>query len=84
MLSAQQKSKLKWHCRRGMLELDLIFEHFLKNHLDLMTDAEYDLFETFLIHPDPDLYTWLMGYDKPTDQESIDCVVLIRSYDTIQ
>ncbi|MDP3704692.1 MAG: succinate dehydrogenase assembly factor 2 [Legionellaceae bacterium] len=83
MLLEQQKSKLIWHCRRGMLELDLILGRFLECHLDVMTEAEYESLETFLTYPDPDLYTWLMGYGKPTDQGSMDCVTLIQSYDTI-
>jgi len=84
MLSAQKKSKLTWHCRRGMLELDLILGRFLENHLETMTDVEFDLIETFLTHADPDLYAWLMGYDVPSDQASLDCVTLIRSHHRIQ
>ena len=83
MLSEQQKSKLKWHCRRGMLELDIILGRFLESHLDVMTNVEYDMLNTFLTYPDPDLYTWLMGYGKPDDQGSVACVALIQSYDKI-
>jgi antitoxin CptB len=84
MISDIKKSKLKWHCRRGMLELDLFFQKFLKNHLDTMTEQEFDAFETFLKNPDPDLYAWLMGYEQPTDQESLKIVATIQSNNKFQ
>ncbi|MDP3561475.1 MAG: succinate dehydrogenase assembly factor 2 [Legionellaceae bacterium] len=83
MLSEQKKSKLKWHCRRGMLELDLIFGRFLERRLNSMTEADYDGFERFLSHSDPDLYAWLMGYDVPSDLESKQFVTLIHTINNI-
>ncbi|MDF1757046.1 MAG: succinate dehydrogenase assembly factor 2 [Legionellaceae bacterium] len=79
MLSDIKKAKVKWHCRRGMLELDLFFEKFLANHLNSMTDDECDKFELFLQNPDPDLYAWFMGYEKPTDKLSLHFVDIIQS-----
>ncbi len=79
MLSVQKKSKLSWRCRRGMLELDLLFDRFLSKKLDLITDDEYSRLELFLSHPDPDLYAWLMGYEVPPDDETLYCVKLIQS-----
>ena len=32
-----EKEKLKWKCRRGLLELDLVLERYLKQHPE---DAE--------------------------------------------
>lgn len=79
----KKKSKLQWHCRRGMLELDLILGKFLKHHLDRITENEIDVFERFLTNADPDLYAWLMGYESPIDKESMDCVAVIQSYHLI-
>ncbi|MCW8879543.1 MAG: succinate dehydrogenase assembly factor 2 [Kangiellaceae bacterium] len=56
--------KLQWQCRRGMLELDVILIPFLDKHfssLDLQSQAQ---FEELLTQPDPDLYTWIMGYGE--------------------
>jgi hypothetical protein len=33
----QHKSKIRWRCRRGMLELDLFLERFLETHLESMS-----------------------------------------------
>lgn len=79
MLSEIKKSQIKWHCRRGMLELDLFFTKFIENYLDKMTDADGDSFDQFLKTPDPTLYAWFMGYEIPEDEESIRFVEIIRS-----
>ena len=34
MLSPIEKSRLKWACRRGMLELDVIFMPFLEHEFE--------------------------------------------------
>lgn len=73
------KSKIKWHCRRGMLELDLFFDNFIKYHLDKMTDADCELFDEFLKTPDPVLYAWFMGNLVPEDKESLKFVEIVRS-----
>ena len=80
MHNAQRKAKIIWHCRRGMLELDLIFERFIKQ-LDAMNDVQLTTFENLLEYPDPDLYAWLMGYEKPAQKELIDMVTFIRLHD---
>ena len=77
MISPQQKAKLTWQCRRGMLELDLIFGRFLSERFDTLTDDQVSSFERLLNHQDPDLYAWLMGYDEPLDKESADFVAFI-------
>ncbi len=79
----QRKAKINWNCRRGMLELDLIFERFLK-HLNTLSDEQLTAFEHLLNHPDPDLYAWLMGYEEPEDREMVEIVEFIRLHDNIR
>lgn len=57
----QEKIKrLRWQCRRGMLELDLILVAFLdKNYLNLSASYQ-DLFEQLLTYSDQDLYHYLI------------------------
>lgn len=61
MKNVQEKLKrLRWQCRRGMLELDLILLAFLeKAYLDLST-ADQKLFERLLTYSDQDLYCYLI------------------------
>ena len=81
MLTPQKKAKLTWHCRRGMLELDLIFQRFLTHHVDKLNDLQLEWFERLLTAQDPDLYAWLMGYEAPIDKELRDIVAFIQLHD---
>ena len=82
MIQVPSKEKLKWNCRRGMLELDLILSRFLTTQLDHLTTHERIVFERLLSAPDPDIYAWLMGYETPEDTEVLSLVALIRIYGT--
>lgn len=83
-LSPERKAKINWHCRRGMLELDLIFERFVRQQLDLLSAEQLITLETLLAQPDPDLYAWLMGYEKPEQKDLADLVTFIRLHDNAQ
>ncbi|MCU4675930.1 succinate dehydrogenase assembly factor 2 [Catenovulum sp. 2E275] len=62
-------SRLKWACRRGMLELDVILMPFVENHYSELTEAEQVTFQRLLNADDPDLYAWFMGHQACTDLE---------------
>ncbi|WP_176695311.1 succinate dehydrogenase assembly factor 2 [Legionella massiliensis] len=81
-MNSLRKAKLLWHCRRGMLELDLILLRFAENNLDSMTEAQIDAFEELLSCIDPELYNWLMGYSTPTDKELVEIVEFITAKDS--
>ena len=56
----EKRQRLRWQCRRGMLELDLILQDFFdKNYLTLVPDDQ-DLFERLLTYPDQELYSYLI------------------------
>lgn len=75
--------RVHWRARRGMLELDIILERFLAEDVARLSDAELDTLERLLECPDPDLYTWLMGYASPTDMEFFKLVEHIRHNDSV-
>ena len=79
-----RKAKLIWRCRRGMLELDLLFQWFIAQSLEQLTPEEMDSFELLLTAPDPDLYRWLMGSGVPENKELHHIIALIRSRSQIQ
>lgn len=74
------KTKLRWRCRRGMLELDLILNQFLDEQADSLSEREEALFQALLESPDPDLYAWLMGYQEPESEELEEIVYKIRGH----
>ena len=51
---------IRWQCRRGMLELDFIFERFLNTRYAALSDEKKILFERLLKEDDPVLFDWLI------------------------
>lgn len=84
MINPTRKAKLKWHCRRGMLELDLILNRFVENHLDKLSDTQLEVFEELLHCTDPELFSWLMGYERPIDKELGEIVEYIKLQDNFR
>jgi len=66
--------RVRWKCRRGMLELDQLLLGFFDHcYADLSTD-ERACFNELLTYPDPLLWQWLTGQTKP-DLESMQLLV---------
>ena len=71
-------NRLKWQCRRGMLELDVILIPFLAEHFEGLNTTLQSAFVELLKEADPDLYTWIMGFGQCDKTELIDIIQLIR------
>ena len=69
MFTKQRLSRLKWACRRGMLELDVLFMPFVDEAFDDLDDAQKEVFERLLTCDDPDLFAWFMGHQKCEEPE---------------
>jgi len=65
--SALDKPRLRWACRRGMLELDVLFSPFVDEAWDELSDIDKATFERLLACDDPDLFAWAMGHQKSDD-----------------
>ena len=61
MIDARRLARLRWRCRRGMLENDLILERFLDRRGDALTEAEVTALDLLLDLPDNDLWDLLSG-----------------------
>lgn len=61
----QVVSRLKWACRRGMLELDVLLSQFLNEAYPALSENEKLVFTDFLTHSDPELIAWIMGRETP-------------------
>jgi len=57
--------RLRWQCRRGLLELDLLFVRFLEQHYSALNATELDAFQRLLEQPDQTLLAWLQGQQEP-------------------
>ena len=71
--------RLKWRSRRGLLELDIIFERFWKGAGAEMTQADAAALERLLLLPDNDLLDLVMGRAQAPDAELRDMVHKLRS-----
>ena len=60
-VSRDALERLKWRSRRGLLELDLVFERFWKGEGARLTQAEAAALERLLAMPDNDLLDLVMG-----------------------
>lgn len=69
MFDKQRFGRLKWACRRGMLELDVLFMPFVETGFADLSDEQQVLFERLLTFDDPDLYAWFMGHQACEDKE---------------
>jgi len=77
MFTAKRLARLKWACRRGMLELDVLLLPFVEQAFDDLTFAEQETFERLLTCDDPDLYAWMMGHQACEDEELADMVAKV-------
>jgi antitoxin CptB len=61
------KSRLKWQCRRGMLELDHLLTNWLEGDYELSTTDEKSAFRELLQLPDEELAAYILGSETPDD-----------------
>jgi len=65
-------ARLRWRCRRGMRELDVMLEHFVAGGAAIANESQRAAFERLLEVPDPLLVEWLMlGAEPPDELEEI-------------
>jgi len=57
--------RLRWQCRRGLLELDLLFDRFLSSCYSELVPGEQAQFRLLLQQPDTTLLSWLQGQETP-------------------
>ena len=73
------RERLKWRSRRGLLELDLVFERFWKGAGQRMTEKDAAVLERLLELPDNDLLDLVMGRSQAPDSELGDLVTKLRA-----
>ena len=60
----EEKARIKWACRRGMLELDVVIMPFFEERFEQLSIAEKQDFVALLECQDPDLFAWIMGHAR--------------------
>ncbi len=70
-----EHNRLRWKCRRGLLELDLVFERFMP----ILKDEEVAAFTSLLELPDNHLWDVLAGRSEAYDPQLTGIVERLRS-----
>jgi len=72
------KARMLWRCRRGMLELDLLLQPFVERHFDALTTEEQLQFLSLLDMQDQPLLDCLMLQEEPEDPDLSAMIAKIR------
>lgn len=72
-------SRLRWRCRRGMRELDVMLTRYLDRVWETASSAERGVFVELVELQDPDLFGYLVGRDTPAEESQRAVIARIRS-----
>ncbi len=61
--------RVRWNCRRGMLELDVVLSRFLAVHFETLSPQQRAAFNRLLDYPDNDLWDFVTGKQPPPDPD---------------
>ena len=78
-MDTENKNRLAWRCRRGMLELDYLLQNYLDNRYASFTPTDLEAFQRLLDVPDNLLLEYLLGKTQPVDSVIFDAVQKIRA-----
>ena len=71
--------RIRWDCRRGMLELDLVLNRFVDKRLDKLNAAQTAAFRQLLEYPDNELLDLIMQRAEVDDEGVRAVLELVRS-----
>lgn len=62
-----EMDRIRWHCRRGMLELDLVLNRFVQAQFERLDADQVAAFRRLLGYPDNELLDLVMGRAEAAD-----------------
>ena len=69
MTDDTELKRIRWRCRRGMRELDSLFDRYLAQRWASVSDGERGVFLRLLDCEDDKLWRWFMGHEAVQDAE---------------
>lgn len=64
-MEESELSRLRWRCRRGIKEMDILLVRFLEEVFPELDEREQLIFADLLEETDLDIYAWIMGKSSP-------------------
>lgn len=71
--------QLRWRCRRGTREMDLLLLRFLERQYPHLDSREQSLFGALLDETDPDLFAWITGQSEPANPDYLPIIGKINN-----
>lgn len=72
--------RLRWRCRRGTRELDVMLGWWLDARFAAADSAQQAAFDALLDCSDPDLWDWLTGHAVPSEPHFAALIDEIRAH----
>ncbi len=72
--------KLRWQCRRGMLELDVLLGQFLEEAYLGLNPEDQLIFANLLKCNDQELFYWFTGQKEPDDPQLAAMVKKVKQH----
>jgi antitoxin CptB len=66
-MTPERWNRIKWRCRRGMLENDLVLARFLDARGPTLSEDEIAMLDRLLDLPDNELWDLIAGRQEPGD-----------------
>ncbi len=70
---------MKWRCRRGIKELDIILSKYLEEHYNSASQDEQQTFRELLSLEDPVLFSFLLDTEEPSTPEQIALITKLKN-----
>ena len=77
-MTAEELNRLRWQCRRGLLELDVVLERFLEKYCDRLQGERLGSFQTLLAYTDDELWDLVRARTECRDARCADVVQWMR------
>ncbi len=77
-MSSRVTSELRWRCRRGMLELDILLNGFVEKKYTQLSADQKNTFNEVLDYPDQLLFDLFLGHMESSDNNVSELVQTIR------
>lgn len=74
-----EANRLRWKCRRGMKELDIVLLRYLERHYPNADGDRQRAFEKLLDMQDPELYLLILQKITSDDRDICDVVDVLRT-----
>jgi antitoxin CptB len=78
-MRTEELNRLRWQCRRGLLELDVLLERFLEKHGDRLQGERLSSFQTLLTFADNELLDLIRERTECRDARLAEVVQWMRN-----